>query len=114
MKRTIASLAVLAVPAVAGASWHTVWSADDPRVASLSRPVNALSVSPLPLLSVQSADRASVVTLLDPRTTGHSANLTNLVVYRTADGGRSGRRIPWGSDGLGAAHAAMRRTIVAL
>jgi hypothetical protein len=45
--------------------------------------------SALPILSAQSPDSASIVTLLNRGTTGRAAKLTNLVVYRTTNGGQS-------------------------
>jgi photosystem II stability/assembly factor-like uncharacterized protein len=80
----------------AGVTWQPVWSATDPRVSPLSRPITTLAASPLPLLSVQSPDSASIVTLLNPDRTGRAAKLTNLVVYRTTDGGRSWQAYPVG------------------
>jgi photosystem II stability/assembly factor-like uncharacterized protein len=80
----------------AGATWPPVWSATDPRVSPLSRPITTLAASPLPLLSVQSPDSASIVTLLNRDRTGRAAKLTNLVVYRTTDGGQSWQAYPAG------------------
>jgi photosystem II stability/assembly factor-like uncharacterized protein len=78
----------------AGATWQPVWSATDARVSPLSRPITKLTASPLPILSVQSADSASIVTLLNRGTTRRAAKLTNLVVYRTANGGQSWQAYP--------------------
>ncbi len=80
----------------AGATWQPVWSATDPRVSPLSRPTTNPSPSPLPILSVQSADSASIVTLLNRGTTERAAKLTNLVVYHTTDGGQSWQTYPVG------------------
>lgn len=80
----------------AGATWHPVWSAADTRVSPLSRPITKLSASPLPILSVQSADSASIVTLLNRHRTGREKKLTDLVVYRTSNGGQSWRAYPVG------------------
>jgi photosystem II stability/assembly factor-like uncharacterized protein len=80
----------------AGATWQTVWAPTDTRVSPLSRPITKLSASPLPLLSVQSADSASIVTVLNRGQTGRAAKLTNLVVYRTTDGGQSWQTYPVG------------------
>jgi hypothetical protein len=63
-------------------------------VSPLSRPITKLTASPLPILSVQSADSASIVTLLNRGTTRRAAKLTNLVVYRTANGGQSWQAYP--------------------
>ena len=78
----------------AGATWRPVWSATDARVSPLSRPITKLTASPLPILSVQSADSASIVTLLNRGTTRRAAKLTNLVVYRTTNGGQSWQAYP--------------------
>jgi hypothetical protein len=80
----------------AGATWRPVWSATDRRVSPLSRPITKLTASPLPILSVQSPDSASIVTLLNRDVTGRTAKLTNLVVYRTTDGGQSWQAYPVG------------------
>lgn len=77
----------------AGATWQAVWSATDPRESPLSRPITKLTASALPILSVQSADSASIVTLLNRGTTRRS-RLTNLVVYRTTNGGQSWQAYP--------------------
>jgi photosystem II stability/assembly factor-like uncharacterized protein len=73
----------------AGTTWQPVWSATDRRVSPLSRPIRNLTAGPLPILSVQSADSASIVTLLNRGLRKRHANLTNLVVYRTINGGQS-------------------------
>jgi photosystem II stability/assembly factor-like uncharacterized protein len=78
----------------AGTTWQPVWSATDARVSPLSLPITKLTASPLPILSVQSADSASIVTLLNRGTTGRAAKLTNLVVYRTTNGGQSWQAYP--------------------
>jgi photosystem II stability/assembly factor-like uncharacterized protein len=78
----------------AGASWQPVWSATDATVAPFSRPITKPTPSPLPILSVQSADSASIVTLLNRGTTRRAAKLTNLVVYRTTNGGQSWQAYP--------------------
>ena len=78
----------------AGATWQPVWSATDPRVSPLSRPITKQTASPLPILSVQSANSASIVTLLNRGTTRRAAKLTNLVVYRTTNGGQSWQAYP--------------------
>jgi photosystem II stability/assembly factor-like uncharacterized protein len=73
----------------AGATWTPVWSADNTRVSPLSRPIGQVDIAPFPILSVQSSDSASIVTLLNRGTTQRQAKLTNLAVYRTTDGGQS-------------------------
>jgi hypothetical protein len=78
----------------AGATWQPVWSATNPRVSPLSRSITKLSASPLPILSVQSADSASIVTLINRGTTARVAKLTNLVVYRTSNGGQGWQAFP--------------------
>ncbi|MGO9792293.1 MAG: hypothetical protein ACLP8S_23130 [Solirubrobacteraceae bacterium] len=78
----------------AGATWQPAWSATDALVSPLSRPITRLTASPLPILSVQSADSASIVTLINRGTTARAAKLTNLVVYRTTDGGQSWQTFP--------------------
>lgn len=78
----------------AGASWQQVWSANDPHVSPLSRPITRLTASPIPILSVQSADSASIVTLLNRGTQRRAAKLTNLVVYQTTNGGQTWHTYP--------------------
>ena len=80
----------------AGATWEPVWSATDPRESPLSSPITKLTASPLPILSVQSANSASIVTLANRSTTGRAPKLTNLVVYRTTNGGQSWQTYPVG------------------
>jgi photosystem II stability/assembly factor-like uncharacterized protein len=78
----------------AGATWQPVWSAADARVSPLSRPITKVTPSPLPILSVQSAESASIVTLLNRSTTGRATKLTNLVAYRTTNGGQTWKTEP--------------------
>jgi photosystem II stability/assembly factor-like uncharacterized protein len=78
----------------AGASWQLVWSATDAQVSPLSHPITKPTPSPLPILSVQSPDSASIVTLLNRGTSRRAAKLTNLVVYRTTNGGQSWQTYP--------------------
>ena len=80
----------------AGASWQLVWSATGPRESPLSSPITKLTASALPILSVQSASSASIVTLANRSTTGRAPELTNLVVYRTTNGGHSWQTYPVG------------------
>ncbi len=80
----------------AGASWQPVWSATDPRESPLSSPITKLTASPLPILSVQSATSASIVSLANRSTTRRAPKLTNLVVYRTSNGGQSWETYPVG------------------
>lgn len=79
-----------------GTTWQPVWSAYDARVSPLSHPITKLTASPLPILSAQSPDSASIVTLLNRGQTGREAKLTNLVVYRTTNGGQSWQAYPVG------------------
>jgi photosystem II stability/assembly factor-like uncharacterized protein len=78
----------------AGATWQPVWSPTDPHVSPLSRPITKPTPSPLPIMSVQSADSASIVTVLNRGTRRRAANLTNLVVYRTTNGGQTWETYP--------------------
>jgi photosystem II stability/assembly factor-like uncharacterized protein len=76
-----------------GLTWRTAWSAADPRDAPLRTPVPRIAAgfSNLPILVAQTSNSAIVVTMITRGHVGQQAKLTNLVVYRTTDGGQTWR-----------------------
>jgi hypothetical protein len=72
-----------------GFAWSTVWSAARSQPTALrSRPPRLVAAaSATPTLTVQSASSASVVMIVTRGLVSGQARFTNLVVYRTTDGG---------------------------
>lgn len=76
-----------------GSTWSTVWSVALSQPASLtSRPPLLVALaSGTPMLTAQNATSASLVMILTRGHVGRQARSTNLVVYRTSDGGATWR-----------------------
>jgi photosystem II stability/assembly factor-like uncharacterized protein len=73
-----------------GLKWHTVWSpASAPHALQSTVPKVQAELSGLPILTAQTPSSASIVTEITRGHVGQQAKFTNLVVYRTTDGGRS-------------------------
>lgn len=72
-----------------GSTWSTVWSAGHSQPASLRTHPSAIvaQASGTPMLTAQSATSASIVMILSRGHVDRQSKFTNLVVYRTDDGG---------------------------
>ncbi len=73
-----------------GATWSAVWSEANSQPPSLrSQLPPPIAAGPNPLLIAQSPTSASLVVAIAHGRLGQHSKLTNLVVYRTTDGGRT-------------------------